>query len=189
VVASGLRSGHRGKTGFTPLYRAGGYFFQEERKHERGMLQIRNWETKYETHESRKYKRLDWVCVRTDLADLGYRMLIDHPEGAAHLGAWLAIIEIASRCKPRGTLIENGIPLTAKHLAMKSGLPEALLGAAIPRLLDIGWLENTAPSGDSPVVPGDCREVPGENRVYITEHNNNSTEQHICASADARLTD
>jgi hypothetical protein len=157
------------------------------------MLQIRNWDTKYETYETRRLKRLEWVCVRNDLLDLGYRTLIDHADGAAHLGAWLAIVEIGSRCQARGKLVENGIPLTAKHLAIKSGLPEGLFRAAIPRLLDasIGWLEESG--GGIAGTPADSTGisvVPGKTSGRIEGNGmEGKGRENICASDDARLCD
>ena len=133
------------------------------------MLRIRNWDAKYETHESRKVHRLEWVKIPNDLIDLGYRQLIDHPDGAAHLGAWLGIVEVASICKPRGTLAENSTCLSSKHLFLKTGLPEVLFQAAIPRLIAIGWLEDVADlPANSPGIASGSPEDPAENRSHIT---------------------
>jgi hypothetical protein len=41
----------------------------------------------------------------------GYTELVDHDDGAAHLGAWCAIVQIASKCDPRKhqrTSLETG---------------------------------------------------------------------------------
>ncbi|MGB7762857.1 MAG: hypothetical protein WBL61_23690 [Bryobacteraceae bacterium] len=166
------------------------------------MLRIRNWAANFETHESRKLKRLDWVSVPNYLIDLRYRILIDHPDGAAHFGAWIAVVEIGSTCKVRGTLAEGGASLTPRHLALKSGLPCALFESVIPRLLEIEWLEEI-PDGTvgSTVTPGNSsgslpdssgsvtglRDVAGETSAYIdTDSYIDSNSETLCASDDAR---
>ena len=77
--------------------------------------------------------------------------LVDHPDGAAHLGAWYAIVECASRQKIRGNLpggisqdaggISQGIGGICRALGRISQLPPAVFESAIPRLLRIGWIE------------------------------------------------
>jgi len=166
------------------------------------MLRIRNWNANFETHESRKLKRLEWVSVPNDLLDIGYRTLIDHPNGAAHFGAWMVMIEVGSTCKIRGTLSETGVPLTERHLAMKSGLPAELFEGAIPRLLDIGRLEEIPDTpvfspvmpGESPDAPADSPEslpesweISGETSAYRDrDRDRDKNNKTICASDDAR---
>jgi hypothetical protein len=165
------------------------------------MLRIRNWAANFETHESRKLKRLDWVSVPNDLQDLGYRMLIDHSDGATHFAAWIIMVEIGSTCKTRGTLMENGVSLTPRHLSLKSGLSAALFAAAIPRLLEIGWLEDIPESGrsadapeESPAIPADhaggaeeIRQAAGKTSAYIDSYSYIDSNTKPCASnSDAR---
>ncbi|MGD0775785.1 MAG: hypothetical protein ABSC05_23465 [Candidatus Solibacter sp.] len=160
------------------------------------MLRIRNWCANFETHESRKLKRLDWVSVPKDILDLQYRLLVDHPDGAAHFAAWIVIVEIASTCKVRGTLQEGGVSLSTRHLALKSGLPLALFESAIPRLMDTGWLEEISDTGEfSTTMPGenpggtaDFRQDAGKSSAYI-DTNSNKDNKHICASDDAPVGD
>lgn len=156
------------------------------------MLRIRNWCANFETHESRKLKRLDWVSVPNDLLDLQYRLLVDHPDGAAHFAAWIVIVEIASTCKVRGTLQEGGVSLSTRHLSLKSGLPLTLFEAAIPRLMDTGWLEeipdagelSAVMSGENPGGPADFKQDAGKSSAYI-DTNTYKDSKPICASRDA----
>jgi hypothetical protein len=73
----------------------------------------------------------------------GYAALVMHPNGAAHFGVWIALVEIASRCPQRGTLAKSGKPLSARDLSLICRFPEEIIAEAIERLLsdDIGWLE------------------------------------------------
>lgn len=103
-------------------------------------LRVRDWNKHFETAASRKLVKLDWVAIPNKMDGLGYTTLVDHPRGASHLGSWYAIVEIASRQKKRGTLPDGpgGVCLS---LARLSRLPAAEFEEAIPRLLEIGWLE------------------------------------------------
>ena len=53
-----------------------------------GALDFENW--------TRELKKLEWVPVSNH--DNGYLELVADGDGAAHLGCWLTIISIASRC-------------------------------------------------------------------------------------------
>jgi hypothetical protein len=157
-------------------------------------LRIRDWDRCFETHESRKVKRLGWVSLPNDLIDINYRTLVDHPEGCSHFAAWVALVEIGSTCKVRGTLIESGVMLTPRHFALKSGIPESVFEAAIPRLVSIGWLEElSAPEvsavipGDSPGTAGGCGRKSVLHNRDITLQNNTQTHGGISESEKQRL--
>lgn len=80
-------------------------------------------------------------------------MLIDHPDGAAHFGAWIAIVQIASKQNPRGTLpngkISQSVGGICQSLSRISRLPSSLFENLIPRLIEIGWLEILADSANA----------------------------------------
>ena len=106
-------------------------------------LQVRDWDQHYENNRTREMKHTAWVPVPNKQDNEGYVQLVSHEDGAAHLGAWLALLQIASRCDPRGTLLrKDGRPHTAASLALISRLPVAVFDAAIPRLVDIRWIES-----------------------------------------------
>ena len=116
---------------------------------------IRDWNTIFENNRTRELKRLEWVPVPNKMDGSGYRELVDHENGAAHLGAWYAILEISSRQKVRGTIpqesaaergdIPQDLATTCRCLARISGLPPNVFLGVIPRLLQIGWLEEVEP--------------------------------------------
>jgi hypothetical protein len=149
------------------------------------VLRIAEWDKHFETHDSRKLKRLTWVSIPNDVGDVRYRILVDHQDGAAHFGAWVTIVEIASICKERGVLIDGGVSLTARHLSLKSGIPEQVFAAAIPRLVELGWLE------ESPDVPAESPDVPGKTSAYRDRDRDRDIDitetKNTCASGDARL--
>ena len=101
---------------------------------------------------------MDWVPVPNRMDGAGYTALVDHPNGAAHLGAWLAMIEISSRQKERGTFPQDGAGLS-QVLARMSRLPAGLFDEVIPRLLQIGWIERDSE------IPQDGAEIPQDGAV------------------------
>lgn len=121
-------------------------------------LRIKDWAHIFENAGSRKLKRLDWVAVPNKTDGEGYTALVDHPHGAAHLGAWLAIIEVASKQSPRGFLPggeHHDLKAICRALARMSRLPSITFEQVIPRLLDpmIGWLERFVSSEPEPLEP------------------------------------
>lgn len=112
--------------------------------------QISDWAHRFENSSSRKLKELNWVAIPTGMHDEGYIMLIDHPNGAAHFGAWVAIIQIASKQNPRGALpngkLSQSLGGLCQSLGRISRLPSEIFEEVIPRLIEIGWLEISAES-------------------------------------------
>ena len=106
-------------------------------------LRIRDWDRLFENSTSRKLKRLDWVAIPNKTDGEGYMELVDHPDGAAHLGAWYAIVECASKQKIRGNLpgISQDVGGICRAVSRISQLPADVFLDVVPRLLKIGWLE------------------------------------------------
>lgn len=113
---------------------------------------VSNWNSLYENNRTRELKRLEWVPVPNRMDGEGYCELVHHPNGAAHLGAWIAILEIASRRHPRGTIPQEG----AVALGRISHLPAELFEEVLPRLLKIGWIEYI---DEAEKTPENAREV------------------------------
>jgi hypothetical protein len=106
------------------------------------MLRIKDWTVRYEVNRTRELKRMDWVPMPNSMDGDGYTELMNHKHGAAHLGAWLAIVQIASKCEPRGCLIRRcGAPHDNESLSRISRISAKVFAEAIPRLLKIKWLE------------------------------------------------
>jgi hypothetical protein len=103
---------------------------------------IAGWKKHFENNRTRELKKMEWVPLPNRMDDAGYVELLDHRDGAAHFGAWVALVEIASRCRERGSLTRDGSKAhTYNSLARISRIPEELFRAAIPRLMEMGWLE------------------------------------------------
>jgi hypothetical protein len=130
---------------------------------------IKDWNEHFENNRTRDLKRMAWVPMPNKMDGDGYTELLDHPNGAAHFGVWVAIVEIASRCglSPvdydaagrcgktageceghagarirRGTLVrDNGKPHDFNSIFRLSRMPIEILKEVIPRLISLGWLE------------------------------------------------
>lgn len=115
------------------------------------MYRVVGWADNFENNRTRELKALAWVPFPNKHDGDGYTELLDHEEGAAHYGCWCAIVQVASKCDPRGTLLRDGArPHDAASLARMTRIPEAVMKRAIARLLiPVRWLEVVP----DPVVP------------------------------------
>ena len=118
-------------------------------------LRIRNWKDHFENNRTRELKTMAWVPVPNRMDDLGYIRLVAHPNGASHLGAWIAILEIVSRCDPRGTFPHQGAEIP-QALAEISRLPATVFEEVLPRLLQLQWIEYVGE------IPHQGAEIPQE---------------------------
>jgi hypothetical protein len=107
------------------------------------LMRVRNWDELYENNRSREITRAAWFAAPNDLSGDGYVELVVHPDGAAHLGVWYAVLMLASKAKPRRGLLvkDHGQPHTAASIARVTRLTEAVVSDALVRLLKIGLLE------------------------------------------------
>jgi len=109
-------------------------------------LIVTDWDANFENNRTRELKVMTWVPVPNKQDGDGYTELIEeHPAGAAHFGAWIAILEVASKCEPRGNLVRStGEWHTVASLSRISRIPVTVLEEAIPRLIKIGWLTDAS---------------------------------------------
>lgn len=120
---------------------------------------IRNWSLHFENNRTRDLKELRFVILPNKHDGDGYTELLDHPNGAAHYGAWIAIVQVASRgqhpaggcgivpgcCECRGILLRDGAkPHDPASLARITRIPEKVFKDVLPRLVAIGWMEQIA---------------------------------------------
>lgn len=112
------------------------------------IYRVKDWSKHFENNRTKELVRMSWVPMPNKMDGDGYTQLLDHEEGAGHFGAWCAIVEIASKCEPRGTLLRpdpsspSGTSAhTARSLARISRIPESVFVECLPRLVSIGWLE------------------------------------------------
>jgi len=139
------------------------------------IYRIKRWNAVFENNRSRELKNTHWVAMPNSHDTLGYLTLVALPNGAALYGAWCVLVQIASRCKPRGTLVQDGSrPHTARTLALKSRLPQELFEELfeVLRLPDIEWIEaltDETAAQEGAVIPQEGAVIPQEGAVIPQE--------------------
>jgi hypothetical protein len=123
-------------------------------------FEISKWRDTFETHESRKYKTLQWVSVPISLG-YGYEAMLAEfgDETAAIYGAWILMTTIAATAPNRGVLADSrNRPYSADFLARKTGIPADYFRRLIAWAStdEVAWL---VPFTGRP--PGDDRENTG----------------------------
>ena len=131
------------------------------------VLRVTDWETHYENNRTRDMKNMQWVPVPNKHDGYGYCLLVSE-NGAARLGAWVAILQTAAKSHPRGTLLRDGKHAhTAKTIAVKTRLEESAIQETIIECLrpEIGWLELVDIKGVTGLgagIPQEGAEIPQE---------------------------
>lgn len=147
-------------------------------------LAVTCWNTRYENNRTRDMKSMQWVPVPNKHDGMGYTELMDHDDAMSHMGAWLLILQVASKCPQRGLLIDDrGREITSRSLARMTRGESTVFDAAIPRLVDIGWLtwvdieEMTQPS-EITGLASNCGETAGKLPGNVDRIEENGIEQN-----------
>lgn len=120
---------------------------------------IRDWAHRFENNRSRELKHLDWVPVPNRQDGDAYTYIMSRKDGAALYGAWMAIVQVASRCDPRGTLLrDNGKPHDSTSLSRMTRMPEATISEMLKTMSseDVMWLEHKHLNGTTEDAAGEC---------------------------------
>ena len=115
------------------------------------VYRIRDFGETFVVAQNGSCKSINWIAVPVKHDGKGYRRLMALENGTAIYGAWILIAAVAAKCSPRGTLFDDGEPLTAEDLHYKTGASESLLAEALEVLSSarIGWLERVELGADS----------------------------------------
>lgn len=107
------------------------------------LYKIRGWNDLFENNRTRDLAKMQWVPIPNKQDGDGYTELLAEKDGPALFGAWIALVQVASKCIPRGILIrESGEPHTPISLSRITRFPNALLVRALPILLHVRWIES-----------------------------------------------
>lgn len=159
------------------------------------LYKIRDWNEKYENNRTRELKKLDWLPIPNKQDGDGYTLVMEHKDGAAIFGAWIACAQIASRCEPRGTLLRDGKkPHDSASISRMSRIPVKIIEAMLELVSspDVNWLEineittecdNPASSCDNPAEG--CLE--GKGRESTEGNGKNGMESCRMVETDARI--
>jgi len=142
------------------------------------LYSVTGWDRHFENSRSRNVQDLAWVPVPNRFDGEKYSLLMQHKQAAQLFSAWILILEVASRCNPRGTLKRSdGTPHDPASLALKTRAPAAWFELALPFFTKNRWLVSeviTLPNDAADCQPPDTRPSPayqagGEERKNRTE--------------------
>jgi hypothetical protein len=123
---------------------------------------IRDWDTIYETAETRKLENLRWVATPNKHDGLGYRRITSQKNACELFAAWNLLIQIASKGRKgcRGKLIRDGRPMDSADMALVTGFPKSIFDRALEFFSNPtqGWLVD----GDKAKSPGWAGDSAGE---------------------------
>jgi hypothetical protein len=88
------------------------------------MYRIKDWDTVFENNRTREMQKMRWVPIPNDFDGYGYSLMMKHPKGPEIYGAWIACVNLASKCEPRGTLLRDAkTPHNAQSIALVTRIP------------------------------------------------------------------
>jgi hypothetical protein len=110
------------------------------------MLRIKDWVERFEAkrEKDRPKKSMEWIALPCDLSSTGYGLLMQQPNGAQHLGVFVALLEIVADLPGAirdGKLInERQAPLSLEAMSVKTRIPVSTMSQSIAALKACGWL-------------------------------------------------
>lgn len=106
------------------------------------LYKIRDWDSIYENNRSRTVKELAWVAIPNKHDGENFSLIMAHPRGAEIFAAFVLMVEVASKCHPRGVLVrDNGVPHTVSSLSVKCRAPDVWFQIAFDYLeANTDWL-------------------------------------------------
>lgn len=117
---------------------------------------INNWDDCYENNRTRKMKIMQWVPLKNSHDTDSYTQLMEKKNSMALFGAWVLIVQVASKCHPRGTLVRsNGKPHDCDSLARITRGEAKVFSQALKVLCEIGWIVEI---GQKSTIPLGCPE-------------------------------
>ena len=108
---------------------------------------IKDWNEHFEVAQGRICETMRWVAFPNRHDGKGFRRIMKHPRAADLFAAWVLIVQVASKQKTRGLLVDLDGPLSAEDLADCTGLRQELFELAFTELTKprFQWLERLKP--------------------------------------------
>jgi len=157
------------------------------------IYRIRDWDSNFENNRTRNRPKLGWVPVPNKHDGEGFRRIMAEADGIVIYGCWHLILQVASKCAPRGTLVRyDGTPLQAADIALRTGwrkekdVQRALEFCSSP---EVGWLEIVAypwHDGDTPLAT-ECAQGALKERIEENRREENRREEKEPDAASAAV--
>jgi len=128
------------------------------------LYRIADWQGNFENAKSRTIDRKSWCAIPNKQDGLGYCMIMQHKNGSALYGAFVATVLMASKqpMDREGYLTDtgrvDGIPYTSTHISLRTRVPEKIIQEMLDFVsVNTGWIiaydaKDTTRILDSPVV-------------------------------------
>ncbi len=159
-------------------------------------IEIVDWGQHYENNRTRELKHMAWVPMPNRHDGDGFTRLMDHPRGLAHFGAWCLLVEVASRCDVRGTLMRRGgEPILADSLARMTHTTREVWDEVLPRLASIGWIKGYPIPQEGAGIPQSLAPAPHPSAIELNRTELNGTRKKggeispLASSGDAPAED
>jgi len=111
-------------------------------------LRIKNWDLHYENNKTRILKNMSWVPFPNSHDSDGFTEIMEEKDGVSIFGAWVLIVQIASKCGPRGTLVRSsGEEHNHITLSRMSRCPISTMKRALEITQKVGWIEEIDENG------------------------------------------
>lgn len=107
------------------------------------LYRIKDWAAHFENNRTKELKTLTWVPFSNKHDGDGYTALMTHKNGEGLFGAFVAIVQVASKCDPRGTLLRGpAMPHNAASLARMTRFSEKTIQQCLDVCsgAEIGWI-------------------------------------------------
>lgn len=132
------------------------------------IYKIKDWQRHFENNRSRTVENLRWVCVPNKHDGEGFATVMEQENAAELFAAWVLILQVASKCQERGSLVrEDGTPLTARAMAVKTRAPESWFKEAFKFFITkVKWMDCQASDTQ---LSGNCQA--GDTQVTKKEGN------------------
>lgn len=128
------------------------------------LYKIANWNTVYESHETRKLECLRYVYLPNKHDGLGFRRVSAQRNACELFAAWILLVEIASKGRKgqRGILSRDGVPLDPTECALMTGFPADAFKRAFSFFVQpqMGWLEAEEIETPNEMLPGFIGNLP-----------------------------
>lgn len=143
------------------------------------IYQIKDWNDHYENNRSRTVKDLAWVPIPNRHDGESYSRLMIQKDAAIYFSTWILLLQVASRCHPRGSLLTStGIPHTPESLSIKTRGKLEWFEKSLPFLVQIGWLSVSCQEGDG-VLTASCQSGDEEGRKEGMESTEGLEHKHL----------
>jgi hypothetical protein len=126
---------------------------------------IKNWQDIYENNRTRGWKNIQWVPIPKRLSGDGYCMIMEdekgnrRKDGPAIFGTFIAIVELAADCNPRGDLLKSdGTPHTFESIGRICRIIPSLIEITILFCIDpLNWVICIDLTSNCEISAGNCR--------------------------------